>query len=128
MAPMPPSIQAPAVTAGRAAARVGRALLRGIIAARLRQLARTLRHRREAEILAGLDEHMLADVGLNRADLRDAFSGPLWRDPTSVLGQRAEERRVRGRARPAAASWPPPRSRAGMAGFAPSDRAARHGA
>jgi uncharacterized protein YjiS (DUF1127 family) len=105
---------------GRILARVAHAMLRGIAAARLRQVARTLRHRREAEILAALDEHMLADIGLNRADLRDAFSEPLWRDPTSVLGQRADERRVRARS--------PSPSRASVPAVAapPVECAARH--
>jgi uncharacterized protein YjiS (DUF1127 family) len=103
---------------------LGRALLHGIVAARVRQLARTLRHRREAEILAGLDEHMLADIGLNRADLRDAFSEPIWRDPTSMLGRRADERRV-GSRRPSARS--PQRPRAGEPAFTRPrlDRSAR---
>lgn len=78
---------------GRAAAWLGRMVVRSIVATRMRQLARTLRHRREAGILAGLDEAMLADIGLSRADLRDAFAEPIWRDPTSVLVQRADERR-----------------------------------
>jgi uncharacterized protein YjiS (DUF1127 family) len=109
---------------GRVLASVGRVMLRSIIAGRLRQVARTLRHRREAETLAGLDEYMLADIGLNRADLRDAFSGPLWRDPTSVLGQRADERRIRAHA--PTASWPSARSRASPPAFtAPGEGAAR---
>jgi uncharacterized protein YjiS (DUF1127 family) len=76
---------------------LGAVLLHGVAAARMRQLARTLRHRREAEILAGLDEHMLADIGLSRADVRDAYAEPIWRDPTSILVRRADERRVSGR-------------------------------
>lgn len=95
-------VRAAPVALGRSVLGLGRVILRGILAARLRQLARTLRHRREAEILARLDEHMLADIGLNRADLRDAFSEPIWRDPTSVLGRRADERRLRGQVPPRA--------------------------
>ena len=37
---------------------------------------------------------MLADIGLTRADLRDAFSEPFWEDPTALLRERALERRV----------------------------------
>jgi len=45
---------------------------------------------------------MLADIGLNRSDLRDAYAGPLWRDPSELLARRAVERRVRhGRTKPA---------------------------
>ena len=49
---------------------------------------------RQREILAGLDERMLRDIGLTRGDLRDAISEPLWRDPTAILVSRAGERRV----------------------------------
>ncbi len=43
-------------------------------------VARAQKNRRDARILAGLDQHMLADIGINRADLNDAFSA-------SVLGR-----------------------------------------
>jgi len=60
----------------------------------LRSLARARRHRREAHALAGLDRRMLADIGITRADLRDAFSEPFWDDPTALLRERALERRL----------------------------------
>jgi uncharacterized protein YjiS (DUF1127 family) len=60
----------------------------------LKQLARARRNRREAKALAGLDRHMLADIGITRADLRDAFSEPFWEDPTALLRERAIERRL----------------------------------
>ena len=60
----------------------------------MKELARARRHRREAAALAGLDRRMLADIGINRADLRDAFSEPFWQDPTALLRERACERRV----------------------------------
>jgi uncharacterized protein YjiS (DUF1127 family) len=60
----------------------------------LRELARARRHRREANVLAGLDRRMLADIGITRADVRDAFSEPFWDDPTALLRERALERRV----------------------------------
>jgi len=64
----------------------------------LKERARIRRHRREAAALAGLDRRMLADIGISRADLRDAFSQPFWEDPTALLRERATERRVhRGR-------------------------------
>jgi uncharacterized protein YjiS (DUF1127 family) len=68
----------------------------------LKQFSRARRHRREASVLAGLDRHMLADIGITRADLRDAFSVPFWDDPTALLRERAIERRLY-RVRPAQA-------------------------
>lgn len=76
----------------------GAAALRGSFAALslvthwLKELARLRRHRREASRLAGLDSRMLADIGLNRSDVRDAFSMPFWRDPSELLIERAGER------------------------------------
>ena len=63
----------------------------------LARLRRSLKNRRAASSLAGLDDHMLADIGLTRSDLRDAYSEPLWHDPTDVLAGRAAERRLRRR-------------------------------
>jgi uncharacterized protein YjiS (DUF1127 family) len=60
----------------------------------LKNLARARRHRSEASLLAGLDRHMLADIGISRADVRDAFSEPFWEDPTALLHERAIERRL----------------------------------
>ncbi len=60
----------------------------------LKQVSRARRHRREAAVLAGLDRHMLADIGITRSDLRDAFSEPFWEDPTALLRERALERRL----------------------------------
>ncbi|WP_246251613.1 DUF1127 domain-containing protein [Ancylobacter pratisalsi] len=48
--------------------------------------------------LGEFDDHMLRDIGLTRSDLRDASSGPVWQDPTSVLVVRAVERRASRRA------------------------------
>jgi len=59
----------------------------------LKHMARVRRHRREAMVLAGLDRRLLADIGLNRADLNDAFSEPFWEDPTALLKLRSDERR-----------------------------------
>ena len=60
----------------------------------VKQIARARRHRREAAMLAGLDRSMLADIGITRSDLRDAFSEPFWDDPTALLRERAIERRL----------------------------------
>jgi uncharacterized protein YjiS (DUF1127 family) len=65
----------------------------GIAVARARQFAQMVKNRRDASILAGMDDHMLADIGLTRGDLRDAISEPVWRDPTAILVSRAQERR-----------------------------------
>jgi uncharacterized protein YjiS (DUF1127 family) len=59
----------------------------------LKHLARARRHRREAAMLSGLDRRMLADIGITRSDVRDAFSEPFWEDPTALLRERALERR-----------------------------------
>ncbi len=60
----------------------------------LKDFARARRNRRQAMALAGLDRRMLADVGLSRADLHDAFSEPFWEDPTVLLRERSDERRL----------------------------------
>jgi uncharacterized protein YjiS (DUF1127 family) len=57
-------------------------------------VARSFRNRRDARILAGLDRHMLADIGLTRSDVSDAFSAPIWEDPTNLLRERVQERRI----------------------------------
>ena len=59
----------------------------------LKALARARRNRRDANVLAGLDSRMLGDMGITRADLRDAFSEPFWQDPTALLHERSQERR-----------------------------------
>jgi uncharacterized protein YjiS (DUF1127 family) len=66
----------------------------GRLVHRFKQAAAALKNRREAFWLANLDERMLADIGLTRSDLLDAYAEPLWRDPTAVLTQRAMERRL----------------------------------
>jgi uncharacterized protein YjiS (DUF1127 family) len=63
-----------------------------------RRIAGAWRHRHDAAVLAALDDHMLADIGLSRTDLNDALSEPLWRDPTAVLARRHGERRRSRRA------------------------------
>jgi uncharacterized protein YjiS (DUF1127 family) len=62
--------------------------------ARLGHLMRAYRNRSEAAALTRFDERDLADIGLTRGDVRDAFAGPLWQDPTSLLRARALERRL----------------------------------
>jgi uncharacterized protein YjiS (DUF1127 family) len=88
----------PAITllAISAALSVGRALPSVVRRAsrRAKRALDALRNRRVAVGLAGLDDRMLADIGLTRSDLRDAYARPLWHDPTQVLAQRAAERRL----------------------------------
>ena len=56
-----------------------------------------LKNRRDAALLTSLDDRMLADIGLTRGDVRDAYSEPVWRDPTAILVSRAYERRINRR-------------------------------
>ena len=65
----------------------------GIAVASARQFVQMVKNRRDASVLAGMDDRMLADIGLTRGDLRDAISEPVWRDPTAILVSRAQERR-----------------------------------
>ena len=69
----------------------------GIVALRLREFVQSVKNRHDATMLAGLDDRMLADIGLTRGDVRDAFSEPVWRDPTDLLVSRAHERRINRR-------------------------------
>lgn len=95
---------------GRALAALGGGLWRAA-----RRVAQRMKNRRAADRLAALDDRMLADIGLTRSDLRDAYAEPLWHDPTDMLARRAAERRGSGR-RPAERSssetppWRPPRT------------------
>jgi len=79
--------------AGGVLARVFASLL-ALVTYWLKALAQARRHRREAAILAGLDRRMLADIGLTRSDVNDAFSEPFWDDPTALLRERVIERRM----------------------------------
>ena len=79
--------------AGGALVRAFMALL-AMVTRWLKELARARQHRRQANVLAGLDRHMLADIGITHADVRDAFSEPFWDDPTALLRERALERRL----------------------------------
>ena len=88
----------PAITAlglyGAASAKRALAALGGRLKRRLRQIAAAVKNRHDASRLANLDDHMLADIGLTRSDLRDAYAESLWRDPTTILARRAGERRL----------------------------------
>ena len=69
----------------------------GFVVARMRQVFQFVKNRRDAATLAGLDDRMLADIGLTRGDVRDAIAEPVWRDPTTILVSRAHERRINRR-------------------------------
>jgi uncharacterized protein YjiS (DUF1127 family) len=64
------------------------------VALALRRIAQAYRNRRDAAVLANLDDRMLADIGITRSDVRDALAEPLWHDPTDLLRLRALERRL----------------------------------
>jgi len=66
--------------------------LRVAFAGSFARVAKILRHRRDLEFLAGLDDHMLKDIGLNRGDLRFALTEPFWRDVGAALIGHAGER------------------------------------
>ena len=69
----------------------------GFAVARARRFAQLVKNRRDAVVLSGLDDRMLADIGLTRGDVRDAYSEPVWRDPTAILVSRSHERRINRR-------------------------------
>ncbi len=72
--------------------------VRGIVrdlAQRTVNLLRAMKHRRDMNLLAAMDDRMLSDIGLTRGDVRDAISEPLWCDPTAVLVSRIAEKRRR---------------------------------
>jgi uncharacterized protein YjiS (DUF1127 family) len=69
----------------------------GFVTVGLRHVFQVLKNRRDAAMLTSLDDRMLADIGLTRGDVRDAYSEPVWRDPTTILVSRAHERRINRR-------------------------------
>jgi uncharacterized protein YjiS (DUF1127 family) len=75
-----------------------------VVVISVKSVNRAVRHRRDARMLAGLDGRMLADIGLTQSDVQDAFSEPLWADPTALLKERAIERRM-NRARTRVVLW-----------------------
>ena len=51
-------------------------------------------HNRAAvAVLGEVSDHILTDIGLTRSDVHDAFAEPAWRDPTSLMRDRAVARR-----------------------------------
>jgi uncharacterized protein YjiS (DUF1127 family) len=82
-------------TAGRRLAQQADALF-GFLWQRAKQLYRAIKHRREIATLANQDDHLLADIGLTRADVHHASAQPLGRDPTETLRRRAAAARRPG--------------------------------
>ena len=56
-----------------------------MLARRLWKLPTALAHRDQLRMLAGSDDHLLADIGVTRDDIERALSGPFWRDPSVEL-------------------------------------------
>ncbi|MDP2409423.1 MAG: DUF1127 domain-containing protein [Pseudolabrys sp.] len=88
------SVQFPVLPIAGSTILRGLASLLALVAHWLKRLAQAHRNRRDARVLAYMDRHMLADIGLTRSDVQDAFSEPFWEDPTALLRERAIERRM----------------------------------
>ncbi len=114
-----------------AASPVTRALnsVAGVVAFSLFSIVRAIKNRHDARMLAGLDERMLKDIGLTRSDLRDAYAEPIWRDPTTILVERAGERRAHRRrvafGLPAKVTSAPPLAPDNAGSVPPTNRPAR---
>ena len=65
------------------------------LARRLWRIAVAIRGRLVLTRLAELDDRLLADIGITRGDLSNAFREPLLRDPTNLLARQAREQRLR---------------------------------
>lgn len=53
-----------------------------------------IRNRRRVRQLGELDDYLLADMGLTRADLREAYSVPIHHDPSLRLAVMVHEHRA----------------------------------
>jgi uncharacterized protein YjiS (DUF1127 family) len=53
-------------------------------------------HRRQISTLVDFDDHMLADIGLSRQDVKEALDLPFSHDPGRELQFRASRRSLRG--------------------------------
>ncbi len=54
---------------------------------------RARRNRRAVANLLGFDDHLLADIGVTRADVASSIASSDWGDPSSHLTSLREERR-----------------------------------
>lgn len=55
-----------------------------------------MQNRRQLRGIAELDDHLLADIGLTRDDVRDAYALPAHRDPGLFLADLSTANRTRG--------------------------------
>jgi uncharacterized protein YjiS (DUF1127 family) len=62
-------------------------------ASTLTRLYRAYHNRCAVAALDAVSDHMLADIGLTRNDICDVLAEPIWRDPTSLMRDRARGRR-----------------------------------
>ncbi|HEU4659873.1 MAG TPA: hypothetical protein VFS63_04360 [Pseudolabrys sp.] len=88
---MPTNIPVVPIALGALARALATAAARG--SRRIKTIIRARRHRRDAVRLISMDHHMLRDIGLTEADVRDAFASRFWEDPTELLSERLNERR-----------------------------------
>ena len=51
----------------------------------LLHLARAVRNRRQVAALGELDDYLLRDIGLDRADVQVVLAQPRYRDPSRML-------------------------------------------
>jgi uncharacterized protein YjiS (DUF1127 family) len=58
------------------------------------------RNRRKLYRLGDLDDHLLADIGIERGEIEEALRLPLTLNPLYELDRRAHLRRTRGQRRP----------------------------
>lgn len=63
----------------------------------VRAVVTALLHRRQVTSMLELDDRMLKDVGLVRADVLGALAGPMMTDPSMLLSLRAVDHRARQR-------------------------------
>lgn len=62
----------------------------------VREALQAWRNRRQVAALAEFDDHMLADIGLTRRDVREALELPFSYDPGRELQRRSERNQRRG--------------------------------
>lgn len=70
----------------------------GVAGRGFKAVARALAHRRQVGSMLELDDRMLKDIGLVRADVVGALAGPMTTDPSTLLCLRSLDNRSRQRA------------------------------
>ena len=70
-----------------------------MLARLLRNLPTALAHRDQLRMLAGSDDHLLADIGVTRHNIDIALSVPFWRDPSAEIVHHLGESTADGRCR-----------------------------